>query len=94
MKRLNRRRDVTMGYDRFGVFYQTGNWEKSVAFRVDNTLIEGTKIIVCGQCIDPADASDSRNIGGSFLCENFGLPFGRPEAHEKAIALSGLEKCA
>ncbi|EMZ50107.1 TPA: hypothetical protein ACGJRA_000318 [Pseudomonas aeruginosa] len=83
-----------MSYDRFGVFFQCGFWEKTVAFRVNNPLIEGTKIIVCGQCIDPADASDSRNIGGSFLCEDCGLPFGRPEAHEKAIALSGLEKCA
>lgn len=83
-----------MAYDRFGVFYQTGHWEKSVAFRADNPITDGTKIIVCGQCIDPADASDSRNIGGSFLCEVCGLPFGRPDAHEKAIALVGLEECA
>lgn len=80
-----------MFYDRFGVFFHCGFWEKTVAFRVDNPTINGAKAIVCGKCVGPAESGDPRNIGGSFLCENCGLPFGRPDAHDKAIALAGLE---
>lgn len=74
-----------MSRDRFGVFYQTGHWDRTIAFRVDDPEVDEGKRIVCGCCVAATETAEGRMTGGSYLCEECDQPFGRSEAHEAAI---------
>lgn len=74
----------TPGY--FGHFFESGEWEHTIAFRVDDPAVDGGKRIVCGCCVDADQATDSRKNRGSALCEQCGGKLGRAQAHDAAIA--------
>ena len=69
----------------FGILYQTGNFEKAIAFRVDSPERLGFKKIVCGLCASSHTNPEPRKTGGSFGCEECGSAFGRKDLVEISI---------
>jgi hypothetical protein len=73
----------------FGVFFQVGHWEKSLAFRVDDRNRPGCKRLICGACVDPAEAvGNAIKAEGQHKCEACGRRYGDPDCHDMAISLA------
>lgn len=72
---------------RWGIFFQTGHWEKSLCFRVDDPSRAGWVRLICGSCVEESDAKEnSRTVGGASLCEACRTPYGTPVNLGAALA--------